>query len=83
MIWPADGLFFMPQAMAWGMKAPEELFRVGEYLLSRPVQEFLSMQSFVPASEETPLHPMLVEKGCDLRWKGWETFFRVMKDRKR
>lgn len=81
-IWPQDGLFCMPQVMVWSNKAPEAILEVGDFLLSKPVQEYLVMQSFVPVSPEVPLPQLVVDHQCSLRWKGWEYFLEVIKGRK-
>lgn len=80
-IWPGDGLFCMPQVMVWSRKAAEPLLEIGDFLMSRPVQEYLSMQSFVPASPDVSLHPLVEENNCNLRWKGWDAFLDVIKGR--
>ncbi|MBN1906994.1 MAG: ABC transporter substrate-binding protein [Deltaproteobacteria bacterium] len=80
-IWPKEGLFCMPQVMVWGKKAPESLFEVGDFLMSKKVQEFLSMQSFVPVSDKVPMPSLLTENRCPLRWDGWESFMKAVKGR--
>jgi ABC-type Fe3+ transport system substrate-binding protein len=81
-IWPQDGLFCMPQVMAWSNKAPEAMLEIGDFLLSKQVQEYLLLQSFVPVSPEVPLPQLMQENHCSLRWKGWEYFLKVIRGRK-
>jgi ABC-type Fe3+ transport system substrate-binding protein len=80
-IWPQDGLFCMPQVMVWSQKAAEPLLEIGDFLMSRPVQEYLAMQSFVPVSPDVPLPALISDHNCSLRWKGWESFLNVVKGR--
>lgn len=80
-VWPEDGLFCMPQVMVFGPGASEALLAVGDYLMSRPVQEYLALQSFVPASGAVDLHPLVAEHHCHLRWKGWDAFLEMVQGR--
>lgn len=80
-LWPEDGLYCMPQVMVWSLKAPEPLLEVGDFLLSRPVQEYLSLQSFVPASADAPLHQLVAENECNLRWNGWQSYLAALEGR--
>ena len=80
-IWPKDGMFCMPMIMAWSKKAPEPLLKIGDFLLSATVQEYFALQSFVPVSPETPLPQLVAENNCNLRWKGWDSFLKVVKER--
>ncbi|WP_020587648.1 ABC transporter substrate-binding protein [Desulfobacter curvatus] len=81
-IWPADGLFCMPQVMVWGRKAPEPLFEIGDFLMSPKVQNYLSLQSFVPAAPDIPMHELVTDNQCNLRWKGWGSFLSALKGRR-
>ena len=81
-IWPGDGLFCMPQVMVWGRKAADPLFEIGDFLMSRQVQTYLSLQSFVPAAPEIPMHQLVTENNCNLRWKGWHSFLEALKGRR-
>jgi len=80
-IWPEDGLFCMPQVMVWSKNAPEALLETGDFLFSRAIQEYLALQSFVPASPEVDLHPLVSENDCHLRWNGWDSFLNVIQGR--
>lgn len=80
-IWPDDGLFCMPQVMVFGRDASPPVLEIGDFLMSREVQAYLSMQSFVAASPEVALHPLVAENGCKLRWKGWKSFLSVARGR--
>jgi hypothetical protein len=80
-IWPQEGMFCMPMIMTWSKAAPEPMLEIGDFLMSRPVQEFLAMQSFVPASDEVPLPPLVAQNNCNLRWKDWQYFLKVVKGR--
>jgi ABC-type Fe3+ transport system substrate-binding protein len=81
-LWPLDGLYCMPQVMVWRRGAPEVLLEIGDYLMSHDVQEYLSLQSFVPAAPEVPLHHLISENNSNLRWKGWSSFLEAVKDKK-
>ena len=81
-IWPREGLFCMPQVMVWSRKAPDSLLAVGDFLMSPQVQEYLAMQSFIPAAPDVALHPLVLENNCQLKWKGWDHFLEVIKKRK-
>ncbi|BBO93394.1 ABC transporter substrate-binding protein [Desulfosarcina ovata] len=73
-IWPRDGLFCMPQVMVFSRQAPDAMLEIGDFLMSPTVQEYLSVQSFVPASPDVSLHSLVAENHCNLRWKGWSAF---------
>ncbi len=81
-IWPEDGLFCMPQVMVWSRKATEPLFEIGDFLMSRQVQTYLSLQSFVPAAPKIPMHELVTDHHCNLRWKGWNSFLEALKGRR-
>ncbi len=81
-IWPADGLFCMPQVMVWRRGAPDPLFEIGDFLMSRQVQTYLSLQSFVPAAPDIPMHELVTDNQCNLRWKGWYSFLEALRGRK-
>lgn len=80
-IWPRDGLFCMPQVMVFSRNAPEPMLEIGDFLMSQVVQEYLSLQSFVAASPEAALHPLVADNNCNLRWKGWNSFLSMVKGR--
>lgn len=79
LLWPQDGLFCMPQVMIWSKKADERLLEIGDFLLSRQVQEYLALQTFVPVSAEVSIPQLLTENNCSLRWKDWDDFLSVIK----
>jgi hypothetical protein len=79
LLWPEDGVFCMPQVMVWSKNADERLLETGDYLLSRQVQEYLALQSFVPASPEVAIPPLLAENRVGLRWEGWERYLEVIR----
>jgi ABC-type Fe3+ transport system substrate-binding protein len=79
LIWPQDGTFCMPQVMVWKKGADKRLFEMGDYIMSKPVQEFLALQGFVPASPEVPLPSLLNNNNFSLRWQGWEHFIDIIK----
>lgn len=83
LLWPKDGFFCMPQIMAFSNQADERLLEVGDFLLSRKVQEFLAFQTFVPVSSDVEMPQILIEHQFKLKWKGWEDFFQVMNKDKR
>ena len=79
LIFPQDGLFCMPQVMVWSKKADERLLEIGDFLMSRQVQEYLALQAFVPASPEATIPELLAENNVTLRWEGWEHYLSVIK----
>jgi hypothetical protein len=81
LLWPQDGLFCLPQVMMWSKKADERLLEIGDFLLSRQVQEYLALQTFVPVSAEVVMPYLLTENNCGLRWKDWDDFLSVIKGR--
>jgi len=81
-IWPSDGLFCMPQVMVWGQKAPDPLFEIGDFLMSPKIQNYLSLQSFVPAAPDIPMHELVTDNQCNLRWNGWDAFLAALKGRR-
>lgn len=79
LLWPQDGMICMPQVMVWSKKADERLLEIGDFILSRPVQEYLALQTFVPASAEVAIPALLTENNFSLRWSGWDDFQRAIK----
>ncbi len=79
LIWPKDGLFCMPQVMAWSKNADESLLGIGDYLMSNQVQEYLALQAFVPASPDVAIPQLLAGHNFSLRWEGWEHYLSVVK----
>lgn len=79
LVWPEDGAFCIPQIMVWSKGADERILEAGDFLLSRPVQEFMATQSFVPASPDTPLPDLVNDNKCSLHWDGWDHFLKIIK----
>ncbi|WHH60995.1 ABC transporter substrate-binding protein [Petroclostridium sp. X23] len=79
LIWPRDGIFCMPQVMVWSKKADDRLLEIGDFLLSKQVQEYLALQTFVPASPEVAIPKILAEHHLHLRWESWEHYLSVIK----
>ncbi len=79
LLWPQDGMFCMPLVMVWSQKADEGLLELGDFLLSRQVQEYLALQTFVPVSADVAIPQLLRENNFSLRWKGWDDFQHVIK----
>ena len=82
LIWPADGLFCMPQVMVFSKNAADPLFEIGDFLMSDKVQNYLSLQSFVPAAKGIAMHKLVTDNQCNLRWKGWHSFLSALKGRR-
>lgn len=79
MLWLNDGFFCMPLTMTWSKKADERLLEIGDFLLSRQVQEYLALQTFVPAAAGTAIPELLTDHDFSLRWEGWEHFLKSLK----
>ena len=82
LIWPRDGLFCMPQVMAWSKDVSENLLAIGDFLMSNQVQEYLALQAFVPAAPNTALPQLLTDYNFSLRWEGWENYLNIIKSSK-
>lgn len=82
LLWPQDGMFCMPQVMVWSKKADDRLLEIGDYLLSRPVQEYLALQTFVPVSAAVAIPQLLTEHNFSLSWRGWADFLNAIKSSK-
>jgi hypothetical protein len=82
LIWPRDGLFCMPQVMAWSKNAPKNLLEIGDFLMSNQVQEYLALQAFVPAAPDTAIPQLLTDHHFSLRWEGWEHYLSIIKGTK-
>ncbi|GAB6906159.1 putative ABC-type Fe3+ transport system periplasmic component-like protein [Desulfosarcina cetonica] len=80
-IWPADGLFCMPQVMVFSRQAPDAMLEIGDFLMSPTVQDYFSLQSFVPAAPNVSLHSLVAENHCHLRWKNWPAFLEAVGDK--
>ncbi|WP_321491667.1 ABC transporter substrate-binding protein [uncultured Desulfobacter sp.] len=81
-IWPKDGLFCMPQVMVYSRNAADQLFEIGDFLMSDKIQNYLALQSFVPAAKDIPMHQLVTDNQCNLRWKGWNYFLQALKGRR-
>ncbi len=79
LIWPRDGIFCMPQVMVWSKKADERLLEIGDFLLSKKVQEYLALQTFIPASPDVAIPKLLTDHNFSLRWESWEHYLSVIK----
>lgn len=79
LLWPRDGMFCMPQVMVWSKKADDRLLEIGDYLLSSPVQEYLTLQTFVPVSAAVDIPQVLTEHDFSLSWRGWDDFLNAIK----
>lgn len=79
LLWPGDGMFCMPLVMVWNREADERLLEIGDFLLSRQVQEYLALQTFVPVSPAVAVPALLSEHGLKLRWRGWEDYLRAVR----
>ncbi|CFX45167.1 Uncharacterized [Syntrophomonas zehnderi OL-4] len=79
MLWPQDGMICMPMMMIWSKKADDCLLEIGDYLMSRRVQEYLAMQTFVPVASEVPVPQLLSENNYRLLWNGWDDFRMALK----
>ncbi|MFZ3130028.1 MAG: hypothetical protein WA125_02730 [Desulfosporosinus sp.] len=60
--------------MVWSKKADERLLEIGDFLISRQVQEYLALQTFAPVSADVAIPQILTEHDFSLRRKGWEDF---------
>ncbi len=80
LIWPRDGMFCMPQVVVWSKGADGRLLEIGDYLMSRPVQEYLALQAFIPASPEVEIPQLFSGRKLDLRWEGWEIYLSTIRD---
>ncbi|WP_303861786.1 ABC transporter substrate-binding protein [Alkalibaculum bacchi] len=80
MIWPEDGLLCMPQIIAWKKGLDESLLKLGDFMLSSKVQNFLKQQSFVPVSNEVKPPEIFINKSSVLKWTGWDSFRQAMKN---
>ncbi len=79
LLWPRDGLFCMPLVMVWSKKTDDRLLEIGDYLLSRRVQEYLALQTFVPVSAAVDIPQVLTENNYSLNWRGWDDFLNALK----
>ncbi|MEN6391336.1 MAG: ABC transporter substrate-binding protein [Syntrophomonas sp.] len=79
LMWPGDGMYCMPLVMVWNKDADERLLEIGDFLLSRQVQEYLALQTFVPVSPEVAIPALLNEHGLNLRWRSWEDYLQAVR----
>jgi len=80
MFWPEDGLLCMPQVIAWKKDLDESTLKLGDFMLSPKVQNFLIQQTFFPASPEAEPPAMLRNNNAALKWTGWDDFRAAMKN---
>jgi len=78
--WFQEGLLCIPLVMVWRKKADESLLELGDFLLSRQVQEFLALQAFVPVSVDVAVPQLLTEYQYSLVWKGWSNFLSAIRN---
>ncbi|HHU76793.1 MAG TPA: ABC transporter substrate-binding protein [Firmicutes bacterium] len=82
LVWPRDGLFCMPQVMVWNKNASPKLLDIGDFLMSRQVQDYLALQTFVPAASDAPIPQILADHHFSLRWEGWEQYLDLIRGSK-
>lgn len=81
LIWPADGMFCMPQVMVWSKEADQALLEIGDFLLSAKVQEYMALQGFIPVSEAVTIPKLITDNGFKLHWKDWKHYLALMRER--
>ncbi|WP_027398867.1 ABC transporter substrate-binding protein [Anaerovorax odorimutans] len=82
LIWPKDGFFCMPQVMVFSKKADKRLLELGDFLMGKEVQEYLALQSFIPASAEIEVPKLLSQNNYKLYWDNWDNYLKVIKEGK-
>ncbi|MEQ8201757.1 MAG: ABC transporter substrate-binding protein [Syntrophomonadaceae bacterium] len=78
LLWPRDGMLCIPLVMAWGRDADDRLLEFGDFMLSRPVQEYIALQTFVPVSPAVAIPQFLAEHDFSLRWQGWDDYLETI-----
>ncbi|MGI6492540.1 MAG: ABC transporter substrate-binding protein [Peptococcaceae bacterium] len=79
MFWPEEGLLCMPQIIAWKKGLAGSLLKLGDFMLSPRVQDFLMRQTFVPAAPEADPPALLKDNYAVLKWIGWGNFRAAMR----
>ncbi|MDD4169782.1 MAG: ABC transporter substrate-binding protein [Desulfotomaculaceae bacterium] len=79
MFWPEDGLLCMPQVIAWSKDLDESMLKLGDFMLSPKVQNFLIQQAFYPAAPAAEPPEILRNNHAVLKWTGWDNFRAAMK----
>ncbi len=75
-MWIKEGSFCMPLVIAVGKGKGELVGKIVDYILSPTVQEFFTLQGFIPAvSGEIP--DVLQKDDLHLIWKGWDEFLKA------
>ena len=80
MFWPEDGFICMPQIIAWQKDLDESTLKLGDFMLSPKVQNFLVQQLFYPAASEVELPEIFRNNNAVLKWTGWDDFRAAMKN---
>lgn len=66
-----EGDYCVPLTMAFKKGADPCLLEVGDYLMSEKIQNFLAMQSFLPASKTVAMPAPFQDEALSIRWNGW------------
>lgn len=81
MIWPEDGILCMPQMIAWKKGLDNKLLKIGDFIFSAPIQNFLAQQSFVPAAIAGTMPDNYDARSTAvLKWSGWDDFRTALKN---
>lgn len=70
----------MPQIIAWKKGLDERLLKIGNFMFSAKVQNFLIQQAFIPASAEVKPPDFFRNNGTVLKWAGWDDFREAMRN---
>ena len=75
-----DGFLCMPQSIAWKKGVNDNTLRLGDFLLSSKVQNFLVQQGFISVNNEDEPSETTKISIQSIKWPGWQHFRGAMED---
>jgi ABC-type Fe3+ transport system substrate-binding protein len=74
MCWPEEGAFCVPHVLIYKKGAHKDAIKIGRYLLSNKVQQFVSRSGLIPVNPNVLLPEEAIENKLNFYWKGWDWF---------
>ncbi len=78
--WFEDGTFCAPQIMIFKKEVDQRLLEIGDYIMSKEMQDFFVQQSFIPGAPDISLPSEIEANKKRLIWKGWDHFREIISE---
>ncbi len=80
-VWPEEGALCSPQVIVYKKNVDERLLAIGDFLMSKKMQEFFYSQDFIPASPDIEISPDILKNKCNFWWPGWNHYFNILQQK--